>query len=137
MQLFAHEGLTPAIRRAFVVYLASHNRPVHEVLFPAMRDISLDYERNFKGMTTDPVELAAPTSTRERMVAELQSSLDANERGFLMSLVKAEPDWALLGFSHAEQLPGIRWKLRNLEQLKKKSPARFAEQAKVLASRLA
>lgn len=33
MQLFMHEGITPAIRRAFVVYLASHNRPVHEVLF--------------------------------------------------------------------------------------------------------
>jgi predicted nucleotidyltransferase component of viral defense system len=38
-QLFAHEGITPGIRRAFVVYLASHNRPVHEVLFPATRDI--------------------------------------------------------------------------------------------------
>ncbi len=39
MQLFDHEGITPGIRRAFVVYLASHNRPIHEVLYPAMRDI--------------------------------------------------------------------------------------------------
>jgi hypothetical protein len=31
MRLFAHEEITPRIRRAFVVYLASHNRPVHEV----------------------------------------------------------------------------------------------------------
>lgn len=31
MQLFAHEGITSDIRRAFVVYLASHNRPIHEV----------------------------------------------------------------------------------------------------------
>lgn len=49
MQLFAHEGITLGIRRAFVVYLASHNRPVHEVLFPTLRDISQDYERTFKG----------------------------------------------------------------------------------------
>jgi hypothetical protein len=28
------EGITPAIRRPFVVYLASHNRPSHVVLFP-------------------------------------------------------------------------------------------------------
>jgi hypothetical protein len=28
MQPFIHEGITPRIRRAFVVYLASHNRPV-------------------------------------------------------------------------------------------------------------
>jgi hypothetical protein len=30
MQLFAHEGITAGIRRAFVVYLASHNRPDYE-----------------------------------------------------------------------------------------------------------
>jgi hypothetical protein len=40
MQLYAHEGITPGIRRALVVYLASTSRPVHEVLFPRMRDIS-------------------------------------------------------------------------------------------------
>ena len=34
MELFAHGGITPEIRRAFVVYLASHNRTLHEVLFP-------------------------------------------------------------------------------------------------------
>lgn len=27
-------NLTPGIRRAFVVYLANSNRPIHEVLFP-------------------------------------------------------------------------------------------------------
>ena len=27
LQLFAHEGITEGIRRAFVIYLASHNRP--------------------------------------------------------------------------------------------------------------
>ncbi len=30
--LLAEGGITPAVRRAFVVYLASHSRPMHEVL---------------------------------------------------------------------------------------------------------
>lgn len=47
MQLFAHEGITPGIRRAFVVYLSSSNRPIHEVLFAPLRDIRHDYEHNF------------------------------------------------------------------------------------------
>jgi len=34
MELFAHGGITSDIRRAFVVYLAGHNRTIHEVLFP-------------------------------------------------------------------------------------------------------
>ena len=136
LQLFAHEGITPGIRRAFVVYLASHNRPVHEVLFPAMRNIDQEYEHNFRGMTTEPVELDALLAARERMVQELQSSLDADERSFLVSLVNARPEWPLLGVAHVEHLPGIRWKLQNLAQLKRKSPAKFAEQAALLAQRL-
>ena len=54
LQLFAHEGITAGIRRAFVVYLASHNRPVHEVLFPSLRDIRQEFEHNFAGMTVEP-----------------------------------------------------------------------------------
>ena len=136
MQLFAHEGITANIRRAFVVYLASHNRPVHEVLFPTLRDIGQEYERNFIGMTTEPVELAALLTTRERMVQELQSGLDAQERRFLRSLVANKPEWSLLGIAHLDQLPGIRWKLHNLGQLELKNPKKFAEQAEALAQQL-
>lgn len=136
MQLFAHEGITPGIRRAFVVYLACHNRPVHEVLFPALRDIGQEYERNFKGMTAEPVELAQLLAAREQMVHELQSGLDADERHFLLSLVAGRPEWPLLGIVHVEHLPGIRWKLHNLAQLERKSPRKFAEQAEVLSQRL-
>ena len=82
MQLFAHEGITPGIRRAFVVYLASSNRPIHEVLFPPLRDIRYDYEHNFQGMTAEPVPLDALLAARERMVRELQQGLDEHERRF-------------------------------------------------------
>ena len=75
LQLFAHEGITAGIRRAFVVYLASHNRPVHEVLFPSLRDIRQEFEHNFAGMTAEPVELDALLAARERMVRELQQGL--------------------------------------------------------------
>ena len=54
MQLFAHEGITAGIRRAFAVYLASYNRPVHEVLFPSPGDIRQEFEHNFAGMTATP-----------------------------------------------------------------------------------
>jgi predicted nucleotidyltransferase component of viral defense system len=137
MQLFAHEGITPGIRRAFIVYLACHNRPVHEVLFPSLRDVSRDYERNFKGMTTEPVELAELLAARERMVRELPQNLDAGERRFLLSLVAGQPEWPLLGLAHLEHLPGIRWKLHNLERLQKTNARKFAEQSEALNRLLA
>ncbi|MEX2516925.1 MAG: nucleotidyl transferase AbiEii/AbiGii toxin family protein [Gammaproteobacteria bacterium] len=137
MQLFDHEGITPGIRRAFVVYLASHNRPVHEVLYPRLRDIGHDYKHNFEGMTTDPVTLDTLLATRERMMTELQTGLDDSERQFLLSLVTGDPDWALMGIDHLEQLPGIRWKLYNLAKLRKANAKIFDEQADMLATRLA
>jgi predicted nucleotidyltransferase component of viral defense system len=137
MQLFAHEGITPGIRRAFVVYLASHNRPVHEVLFPPLRDIRQDYAHNFAGMTAELVPLDALLAAQERMVRELQQGLDDNERRFLLSLVAGTPDWSLLGIAHLEHLRGIRWKLHNLARLQKTNAKKFAEQADVLAAKLA
>ncbi len=136
MQLFAHEGITPAIRRSFVVYLACHNRPVHEVLFPVPRDISQEYERTFKGMTAEPVALEELIATRDRLIHELQKGLDADERKFLISVVRNQPEWNLLGTTHFPDLPGIRWKLSNLEKLAKRSPQKFMAQASVLESRL-
>ena len=132
MQLFLHEGITPAIRRSFVVYLASHNRPIHEVLFPSLRDISGDYDSTFRGMTAEPAELDALLAARERMIAELHASLDAEEREFLLSLARNAPNWALLGIEHLEQLPGIRWKLSNLERLAKANPKKLRAQAQKL-----
>ena len=132
MQLFEHEGITPEVRRAFVIYLASHNRPVHEVLFPARRDIAQAYERTFRGMTNEPVELNALLEVRDRMMGELQTALDADERRFLLTLVANEPDWSRLGVPHAEELPGIRWKLHNLGQLEATNPRKFAAQAEAL-----
>lgn len=136
MQLFAHEGITPAIRQAFVVYLASHNRPIHEVLFPAKRDMTQEYERTFHGMTAEPVALEELLQARERMLQELQQGLDARERNFLISLAWNRPDWNQLGIAHLAELPAVRWKLHNLEQLAKTNPKKFASQAAALEDAL-
>lgn len=136
MELFAHGGITPEIRRVFVVYLASHNRTIHEVLFPTLKDIRLAFEGSFVGMTTEPVTLEALLATRERLFRELPSALDANERGFLRTLVRADPDWSLLGIPHLEELPAIRWRLQNLQELARTKPARFRALTDALDAKL-
>ncbi|MGE0629122.1 MAG: nucleotidyl transferase AbiEii/AbiGii toxin family protein [Hyphomicrobiaceae bacterium] len=133
LQLFAHEGLSPGIRRAFVIYLASHNRPLHEVLNPSLRDIRQEFEHGFAGMTADPVELASLLAARERMIRELQQGLSADERRFLLSLAAAEPEWSLLSVPHLQQLPALRWKLQNLRRLRKINTQKFTEQSEALS----
>ncbi|WP_116812271.1 nucleotidyl transferase AbiEii/AbiGii toxin family protein [Steroidobacter cummioxidans] len=134
MQLFEHGGITPAIRRAFIIYLASHDRPLHEVLAPTRRDLTLDYVGAFNGMTAKAVPLDQLLAVRERLVAELHRDLDETERRFLLSFVNLAPEWALLDIPHAVDLPGLRWKIANLERLREKNPAKFARQANALAT---
>ena len=120
-----------------MVYLASHNRTLHEVLFPAPKDIQLAFEGSFVGMTTEAVTLEALVATRERLFRELPAELDANERDFLRTLVRAEPNWSLLDIPHLKDLPAIRWRLQNLEELSRSHPDRFRSLATALDERLA
>lgn len=136
MKLYEHEGITPGIRRAFVVYLICGKRPIHELLFPQLRDIRHDYAQNFQGMTADPVPLDDLLGTRERLVRQVQREMDDDERRFLLSLARAEPEWSLLGVPHLEHLPGARWKLQNLLQLRKTNARKFAEQSDALLAGL-
>ena len=135
MQLLANEGITAGIRRAFVVYLASHNRPIHEVLFPPLRDLTTEFDANFQGMTTEPVELGALLAARDQMIATLHKELDADERAFLVTLANGAPEWDSMGIAHLSAMPAIQWKLKNLASLKEKNPAKFDEQSRVLAER--
>lgn len=136
MELFAHGGITPGIRRCFVVYLASHNRTFHEVLFPTPKDISLAYEGSFVGMTAEPVALEALLETRDRLFRELPAGLDASEREFLRGLVRGDPDWSLVPVRHLEELPAIRWRLQNLQQLARDNPSRLRTLRDALDRRL-
>lgn len=66
----------------------------------------------------------------------MREGLDCNERRFLISLASGAPQWELLGISHVEHLPGMRWKLHNLEQLKKSNTKKFDEQVCALEKSL-
>jgi len=132
MQLMEHEGITDHVRRSFVAYLACHNRPIHELLDPNLRDIAGDFQSGFRGMTTEPVELETLLEVRQRLIADLRSGLDKAERTFLISLARNEPEWSLLGFPHLEQLPAILWKVGNLAKLAQRNPSKFETQAQAV-----
>ena len=129
MELRLHEGITPAIRRSAVVYLASHNRPMHEVLAPTLRDISYEFRSSFDGMTAAPVALTALLATRDSLAADFHAGLDVDERAFLSSLARNAPEWQRLGIDHLHRLPAIRWKLANLERLATTDPQKYRQQA--------
>ncbi|MFC4623125.1 nucleotidyl transferase AbiEii/AbiGii toxin family protein [Comamonas nitrativorans] len=135
-QLFQSGGLSDSMVECFVVYLAGHNRPTHEVLFGNDKDIAAEYERAFVGMTEVDCPLEVLLETRTQLRQELPRRLSAAHRQFLSGLARAEPDWPLLQCPHADQLPALRWKLANLTTFQKCRPKDFAAQADTLDASL-
>ena len=115
--LLQAEGITDEIRRAFVIFLASHDRPMNEVLTPNRQNLAQVFADQFAGMTLDPVPLATLEATREQMIEQINARLTSNEREFLLSIKRLEPKWELLGIPGVERLPGLQWKLYNLRKM--------------------
>jgi hypothetical protein len=137
MSLYQSGGITPAMLDCFVVYLAGHNRPVHEVLFPNRIEIRAEYENNFRGMTEADIPLPLLLETRERLLEELPRRLDQAQRAFLVGLSRGTPDWSLIPCAHACELPALRWKLENLARFARTRPDDFDAQVRELETRLA
>jgi predicted nucleotidyltransferase component of viral defense system len=137
LQMFDSTDLSEAVVECFVVYLAGHNRPIHEVLFGNDKDIAYEYHHHFSGMTIEAVSLDALLQTRARMREALAQKLTAKHKQFLIGLARAQPDWTLLKCPHAAELPALRWKLVNLQTFRQRRPADFKKQAATLETLLA
>ncbi len=115
--LLQAEGVTDEIRRAFVIFLASHDRPISELLNPNRQNMRQVFSDHFEGMTVDPVPLSALEDARERLIEQINRDLTNAEREFLLSMKRLEPKWELLGIPSLERLPGLQWKLYNLRKM--------------------
>jgi predicted nucleotidyltransferase component of viral defense system len=135
--MFDRFGMPSDFVDCFVVYLAGHNRPVHEVLFAQLQPLADVFANEFVGMTAAPVTLEQLEATRARLFESLPRALTPAHRTFLLTLVQGEPDWGQMPFPHLQELPAIRWKLMNLAKLKKSNPKRFMLQHGELAACLA
>lgn len=132
MLLLANEGIGDDLRRAFVVYLASHGRTIAEVLEPTRKPLAEIFEAQFAGMARIPVTVAELDAAREAMIRQIGGTLTESERQFLLSVKLGEPDWNLLPMPHLAELPAMQWKIRNIRALAASDPQRHEE----LASRL-
>lgn len=115
--LLAHEGISDELRRAFLVYLISHNRQMAEVLAPTRKPLAEEFARGFVGMTQNPVSLADLEAARDQIIAAMITTMPEAHRQFLVDFKRGEPDWDILGIEGVCYLPAVRWKQRNLDRL--------------------
>jgi hypothetical protein len=130
MLLLKNEGITEEVRKSFLVYLISHNRPISELLSPNFKDMRPVFEKEFAGMASFDVEYEELVSVRKILVSEINKRITGDERAFLLSFKEREPKWDLLGVEGAQDMPAVKWKLANLAKMNDGKHKRAVHQLK-------
>jgi predicted nucleotidyltransferase component of viral defense system len=116
--LLKEDGFNDKLRKTFIIYLISHNRPISELINPNRLDITDQFEKNFEGMTSEPVYQHSLEEAREDIIS-LTQKLDDKEKEFLISFKSGEPKWDLIGMDGVDKLPAVQWKLLNISKMPK------------------
>lgn len=128
--LFENEGFTEDLRKAFIIFLISHQRPMSELLRPNLKELRSVYENEFYQMTQIDIGLDELIKTRELLIKTIHTDLTDEEKKFLISFKSKEPRWELLDMEKIEivqELPSVKWKMKNLMQMPEKKHAAALE----------
>lgn len=130
--LYENEGITNDLFRVFMVYAASSRRPIHEVLNPGASLSAKLIDTELVGMTRGNISKEALDEAWAQLLADIRKRLTGDIAKFLLSLHDADPDFELIELPEALHFPAIRWKLLNLERLKRENKSKHIEQREAL-----
>jgi len=110
------------IRRGFIYCLLGCDRPILELLSPNLIDQRDAMEKQFVGMTNIPFNYEEYELVRHRLVKYVNSNLSEKDKCFLVDFEAGKPDWDNSDYSAFKDHPSIKWKLLNIDKLKKCNP---------------
>jgi len=123
--LLENEGFSEGVKKGFLLCLLGSERPAHELLWPILKDQRSALSNQFEGMSDEPFGYGGFEEVRERLVLTVQNGLTEKDMAFLLGVYNLEPDWGIHDFRH---FPSVKWKIQNLEKLKRGNPSKHKEQ---------
>ena len=120
--LLENEGLTDDIWEGFKIGLISHYKPISELLSPILKDQKSAFEKQFSGMTSEIFTYDDYDNTRKVLIDNIEQRLTDNDKKFLLSFETGMPKWDLFPYELLKELPAVKWKLINIQKLKRINP---------------
>jgi predicted nucleotidyltransferase component of viral defense system len=117
---FKNNIITEKLKNAFIFYLLSAGRPIAELLSPGQfHNLESLYNDEFAGMIDEQITLDELKSARGKLVDLLSKALTENDKKFLLSFKTGAPDWSLSPIDKLQEMPSIKWKLYNINNMDK------------------
>lgn len=121
-------GINSEIKKGFISLLLAGNRPLHEMLKPNFQMDEDIFDKEFAGMTDEIFTFDEAKRTFLKLVENIHTILTEEDKRFLLDFVQLKANLQAADISNLDKLPGIKWKLKNLENLKNQNPEKFQEQ---------
>jgi hypothetical protein len=121
-------GINPEIKKGFISLLLAGNRPLHEILKPNFQMKEEIFDKEFAGMTDEHFTFADAKQTFLTLVENIHTILTIEDKTLLLDFVQLKANLQEAGIPNLDSLPGIKWKLKNLENLQNQNPKKFQEQ---------
>lgn len=126
--LFSTTGITEDIKRGFISLLLGGNRPLHEMLDPNFQMQETTLKAEFEGMTENVFTFEEAKAVFNRLVNEIKLALSEDDKQLLLDFVQLRADLSKSIIPNLDKLPGIQWKIKNLENLRDTNMKKFQEQ---------
>ena len=132
--LFENEGFTDDVWDGFKIGLISHYKPISELLSPILKDQKSAFDNQFLGMARVGFSYGDYENTRQRLIDTIRERLTDKDKKFLVSFETGKPQWDLFPYDVLKDLPAIKWKLINIQRLKKENLEKHQQIIKNLKS---
>ncbi len=115
------------IKDGLTLALLGSDRPIFESLRPKIIDQSDVLQNQFEGMSDQPFYYSDYMSARLDLIENVNKNLTQTDKEFFLSFEQGEPDWTKCCAGDLGNYPSVKWKLQNIERLKKTNPQKFIQ----------
>lgn len=132
-ELIKKSEIDEELIKGFLVMLLSHDKPLHETLNPNIKNQNEIFEKQFIGMTNKNFTYEQHIKTLEYLIKLIKIKISPYKQ-LLLDFVSLKSNLQDFGIENLENLPAIKWKLKNLEKLRENNSVNFKEQYEKLVS---
>ena len=124
------------VKNGLLFCLLGSDKPIVESLQPNPINQSEALKSQFKGMTDTSFNYEDFEQARTELIKQVNENLTTEDKEFLLSFERGEPDWSKCCVGNLSDYPSVRWKLQNILNLKKSNPQKFNEGIEKLSKHL-
>lgn len=124
------------VKTGLIFCLLGSDKPIIESLQPNPINQNEALKNQFKGMTDTTFSYEDFEQARFKLIKQVNENLTSEDREFLLSFERGEPNWSRCCAGDLSNFPSVRWKLQNILKLKKSNPEKFNEGVDKLSKHL-